>query len=159
MAIDFNRQIREYLDTVKGDIQSELHAQSMNATGTASASLRVVANQFLIGELRGVVYLNFLFKGFKEKPRSVGRQFVDNIIRWMQVKGISPQRDGQIVASTSTNIRRSAFSIAKGITEKGTRVTRGEAGIDINRILEENLPPYLEGVAAGFLVDFQDKIK
>ena len=159
MAIDFNRQIREYLDTVLIDIQSELKGQGMNATGAASASLRVVANQFLIGELRGLVYLNFLVKGFTQKPRSVGRQFVDNIIRWMQVKGISPQRDGQVVPSTATNIRRSAFGIAKGITIRGTRVTRGEAGIDINKILEENLPPYLEGVAGQLLVSFSDKIK
>ena len=159
MAINFNAHIREYLDTVKLDIQSELQNQDMNATGTASSSLRVVSNQFLIGEVRGVVYLNFLLKGFTQKPKSVGRAFVDGIIRWMEVRGIMPQRDGEILPATATNIKRSAFSIAKGITEKGTRVTRGEAGIPIRQILDDNLPDYLEGVAGQLLVNFSDKIK
>ena len=157
--INFNKQIREYLDTVKIDIQSELRNQSLIATGSAVNSLRVVANQFLIGELRGVVYLNFLRKGFKEKPKSVSRSFIDNIIDWMLVKGIQPQREGEIVPSTETNIKRSAFGIAKGIVDKGTPVTRGEKGVDINRILNENLPDYLEGVAGELLLNFQDKIK
>ena len=159
MAINFNRQIREYLDTVKLDIESELTNQYPGASGQARSSLRVVANQFLIGELRGVVYLNFLLKGFTTKPRSVSRAFIDNIISWMGFRNIQPMRDGEILPSSETNIRRSAFAIAKGVVDKGTPVTRSEKGIDLQRILNENLPEYLEGVAGNLLVNFQDKIK
>jgi len=159
MAINFDRQIREYLDTVKIDIQSELRSQSLMASGNAFNSLRVVANKFLIGELRGVVYLNFLIRGFKGKPKNVSTSFIDNIIAWMGFKGVQPQRDGLIVEATENNIRRSAFAIAKGITETGTRITRGEAGIPLNRILKDNLPKYLEGVQGQLLVSFQDSLE
>jgi len=159
IVINFNKQIREYLDTVKIDIQSELRIQEFEATGSAINSLRVVANQYLIGELRGVVHLNFLVKGFKTKPLAVSRAFIDNIILWMQARNIMPKRKGVIVPATYTNITRSAFSIAKGIVDKGTPVTRGEKGVDIIRILNDNLPDYLEGVASDFLLNFKDKIK
>ena len=157
--IDFNQHIRAYLKEVQAAIVQSARSQNLNATGTALNSLRVVANQYLIGELRGVFYINFLRTGFTGKPRSVSRLFIDNIIIWMRAKGIFPEKDGQIVPSTSSNIRRSAFGIAKGIVDHGTRVTRGEAGIPITKILEDNLTPYLEGVASEFLLNFKDKLK
>ena len=159
MAINFNPAIREYLDTVKIDIVSEMNNQRLVASGTAISSLRVVANQFLIGELRGQAYINTLIKGYSGRPGSIGRKFVDNIITWMQAKGIQPMIDNQVAPDTEGYIRRSAYAIAKGIVDTGTRINKGNAGIPLTKILEENLADYLEGVAGELLISFSDNIK
>ena len=156
--IDFNKQIREYLDTVKIDIVSEMRNQRLVASGQAISSLRVVANQFLIGELRGEAYINTLMKGYNQRPKHVGRRFLDRIINWMRIKGIQPMNDGQVSPNTEGYIKRSAYGIAQSIVDNGTRINKGEAGVDLVKILDENLPDYLEGVAGELLVSFSDNL-
>jgi len=150
MSYDLNKVLREYLDTVKDDIRSEIRSQSRYASGWAYNTLRVVGNQILKAELRGVGYLQFLQTGVGSKPRSVSPSFTQRIMQWMRAKGIQP-RGG--------NLRRSAGGIARSISRKGTAIKRGQRGIDIDGILQDNLTPALEGVAAEILKDFSNGLK
>ena len=159
--IDIARHQREYLETVKLDVLSDLNSRGMNATGNLKQSLRVVENQYLRAQLRGADYLNYLISmNNSKRPRSRGRTFIDNIITWMKARGIRPQRENKIVPATNTNYRRSAFAIAGGIMTKGTKYQKPppqERGIDLRGHLKDNLPPYLEGITRELLINFKDR--
>jgi hypothetical protein len=150
------RAIREYLDTVKGDVIADLN-RGINATGAAKTKLRVVENQYFRAQLRGVVYMPFLYSfNKKQSPKSVGREFIDNIIIWMKAKRVRPQRNGLTVSGSAVNYRRAAFSIAKGITESGNKYKKTR-GVDMTQHLKDNKPELLKDIGRALLTSFTDK--
>ena len=155
--MDFEVEIRTYLKAVRADVVAQIDKYNYIASGRMRRNFRVVANQFLSGEIRGVFYMNFLQKGSK-KPKGVSRLFVDNIVNWMNSRRIQPKRDGIPVANTTTNIRRSAYGIAKGIVMNGTPATRGEKNLDIVGAMERHKRPYLESIGKEFLLEFNNKL-
>ena len=156
--IPLSKHLREYLETVKGDIIIDLDSNHMNATGFLRSSLRVVENQYLDAQLRGANYLPFVqTQPRTRKPNSP--RFWYQIFLWMQAKGIAPERDGKVLPATTTNLRRSAYAIAKGITERGTKYQRGARGVDLREHMKANLPKALEGISGEFLTQFRDKAK
>jgi len=156
---DFKQIYREYLNTVKGDIEVQMRRQNRVASRKGIQSLRVVANQFLTAEIRGLKYIQYLEDGVGSHPKSFGRGLIDNIAQWMKDKSISPFRNGEIVPSTSTNIRRAAGAIARSIVKQGTAIRRGEQGLDFQTPIQENMPQLLKDMGRKMVVEFTDKLK
>lgn len=156
--MNLDKEIRAYLVEVKKDLVQQIDNQALIASGRMKNSLRVVANQRLVGELRGTLYTQYNEKGFNVKPKNVSRRFVDNIKEWMYYKGISPKRNGEILPATSTNIRRSAFAIAKGIIDNGTPVTQGLKGIDIEGAMKKHESAYLNNIGKEFFKSFDERL-
>lgn len=140
---DFSDIWREYLETVKLDLQAELRYQDMIATGNALNRLRIVQNGKLKAELRGPDYIQNLIKGQGSKPKGIGRKFIRGIRSWMFHKGIEG----------------SAYAIAKAIVEKGTSIKQGKKGIDVKPIIKENLPTALESMSKELILEFKSKVK
>jgi hypothetical protein len=158
--MDFNKEIRIYLIAVKNDILNQINTNDFVASGTMRNKLRVVANQhFLDGEIRGTFYMQYLEKGYRKKPSFVGRNFVANLIDWMRFRNISPKRNGVILPATETNLKRSAFGIAKGIVKKGTPATRQEKNLDIAGAMAKHVQPLMEGITLEFFKTFNDDLK
>ena len=161
--MDLSKEIRKYLIAVRKDITAQIDKHDFIASGRMRRNTRVVANQYLAGEVRGVYYMNFLQEG-TSKPKKVSKGFVDNIIDWIGYKGIALKRtrkDGStyIVPNTKSNIKRSAFGIAQGIVDKGTPATRREKNIDIIGAMNRHKNDYLEAIGKEFLLTFEDKLK
>ena len=157
--MNFDRQFTDFLTNVRKDIQGQFREQDLNASGFAMNSLKVVANQYIKAQIVGRRYTKYLEKGWKGRPKSVGRNFVDNIIQWMSFRGIQPKRDGKIIPSTETNIKRSAFGIAKGITQFGTSVNKGFKGLEFQKAINQNMSPFLQSIGAEFTIEFKEKLK
>lgn len=157
--MNFDRQFTDFLTNVRKDIQSQFDSTGLNASGFARNSLKVVANQFLKAEIRGRRYTAYLETGFKEKPKSIGRRFIDGLISWMKSRGIQPQRRGEIAPYTEDNIKRSAFNIARSIVKTGTSINKGRKGLNFEEAINANMTPFLESVGAEFVVSFTDKLK
>jgi hypothetical protein len=138
---DFSKVFREYLETVRDDIRREMQSQGRNASGYASNSLRIVANQRLQAELRGVRYFEALQRGVK--PKGISPAFVGKISSWMRSKGIEG----------------SAFAIARSIVQRGTAIYRGQRGIDIDSILQDNRTQLLDDMGREIVFEFKKGLK
>ncbi len=156
---DFKRIYREYLNTVKGDIEVQMRSQNRVASGDAIKSLRVVANQFLEAEIRGLRYIGTLEDGVGSQPSSFGSAFINDIMSWMKAKGISPLRKGKVLPSTDTNIRRAAGGIARNIVRHGTKIKQGEHGLDLKEAIDENKPQLLKDMGKEMILDFTEQFK
>lgn len=156
---DFKRIYREYLNTVKDDIQVEMNSQNRIASRQAYNSMRVVANQFLEAEIRGVKYIQYLENGVGSQPKTFGKGLIKNIMDWMRAKGISPFHKGQILPSTETNLKRAAGGIARSLVRNGTAIKRGEPGLHIKEAIDENKPQLLKDMGAEMVLEFKDIMK
>ena len=161
--MDLEEEIRDYLKAVRKDVTAQIDKHNFIASGRMRSNFRVVANQFLAGEIRGVFYMNFLQEG-TAKPKKVGKDFVANIIEWMRFKGIQPKRinkDGSfyVVPNTTSNIKRSASGIAQGIVDNGTPATRREKNLDIIGAMNRHKKKYLESIGKEFLLTFEKNLK
>ena len=161
--MDLEVEIRNYLKAVRKDVSNQIDTNGFIASGRMKRNFRVVANQYLVGEIRGVYYMNFLQEG-TSKPKKVSKAFVANIAEWMKFKGISLKRkrkDGStyIVPNTTSNIKRVAGAIAYGIVDKGTPATRREKNLDIIGAMNRHKKPYLEAIGKEFLLTFEKNLK
>ena len=147
---NFSTILNEYLQTVKSDIISEMSAQGRNASRTAVNSLRVVANQYLQAELRGVAYFEYLQDGVGSQPKAVSPEFRENIESWMRYKGITPDN--------GKSIRSASYGIAKSIVDRGTAIRRGQQGLTITDIIKENIPTALKDISSEMVLEFTDKL-
>lgn len=154
---DIGRAQSEYLLTVKDDILIDLSARNMNATREAARSLRVVQNQFIRAQLRGVFYIDYLVSfNQRQSPKKVSENFATGVMIWMQAKGIAPKRGGQVVPRTTTNLLRSANAIAQSIVNNGNPYKK-KRGIDLTKHLNDNKPELLRDVSNALLRSFKDK--
>lgn len=157
--MDFKTENTEFLRNVLKDIKQQFKTRDLVASGFAINSMKIVANQFITAQIVGRKYTEYLQTGFKGKPRNVSRSFVDGIMLWMGYRGILPKRNGEIIPSTTTNIKRSAFGIARGIVKRGTSINQGRQGLEFERAIESNMTPYMESIGKKYLVTFQEKTK
>jgi len=157
--MNFEKQIRSYLVDVRKDVTKQINALQMSASGRMEHKFRVVANQHLVGEIRGVHYMKYLENTFTGRPQTVGRQFVENIIEWFRYKRLQPKRNGEIIPSTETNIKRSAFGIAKSIVANGTKYSKSGVGLDIQGAMNRHKSDYLESIGKEFLKEFSENLK
>ena len=134
---------REYLETVKGDIQTVLAQQGRRATGNAIDSMRIVQNGKLNPQLRGARYIQNLQTGRGSQPKGISRKFIQNIKTWMLHKGIEG----------------SAFAIAKHLVQQGTAIKRGQPGVNIRQIMRDNMPDALKASSKDLLLEFKGKLK
>ena len=155
---DFKAAYREYLNTIIVDVKAEMREQKRRATREAINSLRVVENQFLNAQIRGVKYFDYLRDHSGSKPRGIGRELVSNLMEWMKFKGIQPERRGKIEPSTEGNYKRSAFGIAQNMVDNGNEIYRGQKGIDFHTPIRENMPELLEDMGRVMVVSFTDKL-
>lgn len=156
---DFKRIYREYLNTVKSDIEVQMRSQNRIASKSAIRSLRVVANQFLEAEIRGLRYIKFLEDGVGSQPKKGSDGFLSELVEWMRDKGIAPRRRGKIVPATETNLERAAGGIMNSLVRKGSAIKRGEHGLDIKEAVEENKPQLLKDMGAEMALEFKEIMK
>ena len=154
----FKRIFREYLNTVRDDIVTEMRARNMPATGLAERTLRVVANQHLEAQIRGQIYIGALETGVGSKPRGVGNSLIRNLMVWMKAKGVSPLRNGKVMPSNTDNLRRSAWGIAISLVRRGTAIYRGAKGIDLKAPIKDNMPKLLQSMGTEIVIEFKDKL-
>ena len=157
--MEFKQENTAFLRNVKQDIQEQFKNRDLIASGFAVNSLKIVANQFINAQIVGRKYTAYLETGFKGKPKNVSTSFINGIIAWMASRGIAPMRNGEVLPSTSTNIKRSAFGIARGIVSRGTSINQGRQGLEIEVAIQKNMTPYLESIGANYVATFKDKLK
>ena len=156
--IALNNAFRNFLREVKFDLIEQLDSQKRNATGLLKNSLRVVANQRLEGELRGLGYMEFLV--FGSQPSGVGRALVNKLIIWLKAKKIPLRNDkGQFITKNENNYKRSAFAIANHISSRGTAIKRGQKGVSIQDAITRNIDKLGQEVATEYFVDFTNGLK
>jgi hypothetical protein len=150
---------RNFLKGVKEDLIAQIDSQNRKASGLLRSSLRVVANQRLEGELRGLFYIEYLMDGVGSKPSGISPQFVKRIEQWMRYKGIQPRERGRFARKSNTAYRRSAYAIAKKIHEQGTAIYRGQRGLDIEQAISDNIDTFGQEVAREYEVVFEEQFK
>jgi len=100
--------------------------------------------------------LELLDKGFRPK-RPLGKAGIDNIVSWMQARGIQPRRKGRFVRGTRSNFRRAAFGIAREVHLRGAIKRYGNKGSDIlNKSFTEIEPQFIEGVMGAYAEDVEE---
>ena len=148
--MNLSPQIRAYLIEVRKDLTSQIDELGMKASGRMKRNLRVVANQYLEGEIRGEFYTEFLTKPYTKKPSGVSPAFVARIKSWMQWKGIQPDND--------KTIEQASNAIAHKIVEKGTKWSKPGKGLDIPGAMKRHESKYLKSIGEEFLLTFSKKL-
>jgi hypothetical protein len=152
IAPNFHTENQEFLNDLRDNLRVQLKRQGRKATGRAINSLRVVSNQKLNAELRGVGYLAYLQTGVGSKPKAIGSRLISNLMEWISYKGITP--------APKQTIKQMAFAIANTISADGTRIfQRKEKGISISQAIKETKPKFLKEIGQKMIIDFKKGLK
>lgn len=151
IAPDFKEEYREFLDAVKINLTAQMRSQNRIATGFAVNTLRIVANDKLEAELRGVGYFKYLQTGIGAQPKKIGKRFINFLKEWIKAKRIEPR--------PNEKIKQLAFRIAQSIVYKGTAIKRGQKGISISQAIKDEKPEFLKQVGAKMRIDFVKGLK
>ena len=97
-------------------LRDNLYSDDTHATGRTADSIKakVKDREIVINFNKSLSAIDSGNAGGMHSPR------VNNIIEWMQAKGIRPRHKGRFVANSPSNYKRSAFAISRDIYRYGT---------------------------------------
>lgn len=98
--------LNEELTRAVQEIQANMDSLGINATGKTRNSLQVVTSTFT-----GSIEANKYFRVVETGRKAGGRPPIENIIEWIEAKGITP---------TQGTVNSLAWAIATKISQEGT---------------------------------------
>jgi hypothetical protein len=160
MAIQVDINIlKDFLEKLKGDIQSSLDSSGVNASGNLRNSLRVEVGA-ISGKLVGARYAGAVEVGRKPTVAGGNGTLKDAIRQWIDDKGINP------IDITKDSL---AYVIARSIHKKGTLLHqdgvtdhygRSKPSMVINGVIEDGrLENLSRAVAASILSQITNNLK
>lgn len=131
--------IRDFLETMKEGLIAYMDSEDRNATGKSKASIQVVNVTNSSGQLVGMDYIEYVFKG-----RAPGRlPPLNKIIDWCNARGIP---------------RGVAWVIAKNIADAGTKLWQSKRNIFDEIISEEKVNKFIESIAVIYTARLNTEI-
>lgn len=140
--------IQDTLRNIGQAIADEIQSKGLSDTGKSQEfEVNVDGNKV---QLIGYDYIKYLIYG-----RPPGKFPPVNVIReYVERNGITMNINGRELTPNQV-----AYMIGKGISEKGTRIYRGEIeGVDIDRIIEDNKKDMYDKIADEAVNDVKLKL-
>lgn len=105
---------------------------------------------------KGVSVIDVLDTG--QKP-SQAKWPAGAIEQWIRDRGLTPRRKGRFVRATDTNIKRSAYAIARAIREKGTIKRFGYGGANLyEQVFAPRAQAIGDDIASSYAADVEEHI-
>jgi len=136
--IELNKTLEQYGDLLVKEYKKALARDKTDASGDLIESLTYEVNESDMEAKMSVLaleYMGAISGGIRNKRTADS----DNILKWMEVKGIRPRKGG----TSESNMKRTAFAIARSIGHHGIIERFGYSGSKVIDYVFKDIAPLL----------------
>ena len=136
--IELNKTLEQYGDLLVKEYKKTLARDKTDASGDLIESLTYEVNESDMEAKMSVLaleYMGAISGGIRNKRTADS----DNILKWMEVKGIRPRKGG----TSPSNMKRTAFAIARSIGHHGIIERFGYSGSKVIDYVFNEIAPLL----------------